>query len=246
MRFLILSLVFAANLSFADTFVAHCRDRAPDLIPTADGGCDGPVAEMIEKAMTQIGHDVDWKVVPWARTINVAETGGVDIIPRHSMNSEREAFLNPILYGYQTRDVYFVISPKSNIQIASADDLLQHRIGALRGSYYSKTFNDNDKIKKKLYNHTDQIIQALEMGRIEVAIASSAHGIDELMAINGTKKAQFVDTFYNGRFISVPKRSPMHRHAEALNKTIQEMRSKGEIDAIYKKYNLTPIIQKAE
>ncbi|MCL9780683.1 transporter substrate-binding domain-containing protein [Vibrio sp. S4M6] len=243
MRLLLLSLVFIVNIANAETFVAHCRDRAPELVPTADGGCEGPIAEIIEVAVGKLGHNVDWKTAPWARTIKVAETGGVDIVPRHSMNEERKAFLHPTLYGYQTRNVYYVISPKSTVEIKSMDDLSGLKIGALRGSYYSKNFNENNALTKKLYKDTDQIVQVLGAGRVDVAITSSSHGIDQLMAIPGVRKAEYIDTFYNGRFISIPKQSSMAKYHPEFIKVVNDMRTNGEIDSIFEKYNLKPLVQ---
>ncbi|SIO33410.1 ABC transporter substrate-binding protein [Salinivibrio sp. ES.052] len=243
MRYLLLALILVAVPATADTFRAHCRDRAPELIPT-ETGCEGPVAEVITVALEKMGHTPDWSTVPWARTINVAEVGEVDIIPRHSMNNEREAFLNAVPYGYSIREVFYIIGPNVNQQINSFEELKQYRIGALRDSFYSDLFNNTEDLKRRYYNDTEQIIKVLENGRIDVAVTSSSHDIDKFTAVSAFTQANFVDRFYNGRYISIPKKSPVANYFPEFERTIQQMVASGEVSAIFEKYGQTPPEQK--
>ncbi|CAH0536843.1 substrate-binding periplasmic protein [Vibrio marisflavi] len=237
-----LTLLFS-NLANAETLVAHCRDRSPELIPTHNG-CSGPVAEIIDIASNRIGLEVSWITVPWARTIKVAEYGGVDIIPRHSMNQIREAFLNGVAYGYQKRNVYYMISPQTDVEVNDLSDLEGLKVGALRGSFYSENFANAQHFKKLFFNNTEQIIRMLNKGRIDVAVMSSNHHEEKFRAESGLRQARYVDVFYNGRYISMPIESPMVKHWPMLKEQIDEMRTDGDIEKIFKKYHIPPPEQK--
>ncbi|WP_375752006.1 substrate-binding periplasmic protein [Vibrio sp. HN007] len=243
MKYLLFALIMISASGYAETFRAHCRERAPELIPI-EGGCTGPVAEIVELAVQRIGHSVEWSHVPWARTINLAKIGTVDIIPRHSMNRDRERYLHAVAYGYSIREVYYMISPKKDIEVNTFDDLLKYRIGALRGSYYSDTFAKASNLQKDFFKHTPQIIQMLKSGRIDVAITSSNHDEEMFRGIKGVKQARYIEYFYNGRYLSIPKESRMSKYFDRLKKAIEEMIESGEIDAIFLQYGLSPPSQR--
>ncbi|MCL9780682.1 transporter substrate-binding domain-containing protein [Vibrio sp. S4M6] len=202
------------------------------------------MAEIIDIASSRIGLDVSWITVPWARTIKVAEYGGVDIIPRHSMNHEREAFLNAVVYGYQTRNVYYMMSPQLDTEINELSDLDGLKVGAIRGSFYSENFANAQHINKLYFNNTDQIIKMLKSNRIDVAITSSNHHEEKFRAETDLRQANYVDVFYNGRYISIPIKSPMAKYWPQFKEQIEVMRADGEVDKIFNKYSLPPPSQK--
>ena len=232
-----------SNVANAEIFVAQCRVRDPELIPTQNG-CSGPVAEIIDIASSRIGLDVSWITVPWARTIKVAEYGSVDIIPRHSMNNTREVFLNGVVYGYQKRNVYYIISPKLDVEINDFSDLEGLKVGALRGTFYSENFSNAQHINKLYFNNTEQIIKMLKKGRIDVAVMSSNHHEEKFRAESDLRQASYVDVFYNERYISIPIKSPMVKYWPKFQEQIEAMRTDGEIEKIFNKYHLPPPSQK--
>ena len=239
MKLLLACFLFFINAAYAETFIAHCRDRPPELVPT-NPGCSGPIADIIEIAVGKLGHQVEWHLVPWIRTIKIAEHGEVDIIPRHSMNDKRRTFLYPATYGYETRNVYYMVHSDSQTKIERFDDLIGLTIGARRGSFYSKTFNESTDLTKRFYNSDEQLLLLLKAKRIDVAIVSSGQNEDTYRNEPEVRQAKYVDTFYNGRYISISKKSPMAKYQAEFIAIIDEMRASGEVGEIFKKYNLPP------
>lgn len=241
--FTILVLLCFSFPVLSDVFTGHCRDREPDLV--ADGKtCTGPVAELIETALKRIGHTVSWSEVPWKRSIEQAKNGKVDILPRHSMKPEREAFLHAVAYGYKIRKIYFMISPLKDIAIENFADLEGLKIGALRGSFYSDQFDQASNLIKKEMTSNDQIVKMLESGRLDVGLTSSAHEEEKFRALEGVKEAKYKDAFLNSRNISIPKASPMAKHFDAFAAEINKMAAAGEVDSIFSKYNVKAPAQK--
>ncbi|CAH0537591.1 substrate-binding periplasmic protein [Vibrio marisflavi] len=245
MRLVFCALFFVASFVKAETFVAHCRDRPPELVPT-NPGCSGPIAEIIETAVGKLGHEVEWHLVPWIRTIKIAEYGDVDIIPRHSMNDKRSEFLYPATYGYETCNVYYMVNSDSQIKIERFEDLVGLIVGARRGSFYSKTFNESTELTKRFYNSDEQLLLLLKAQRIDVAIVSSGQNEETYRNEPIIHQVKYIDTFYNGRHISIPKKSPMAKYQAEFIQIIDEMRTSGEVNAIFQKYNVPPPVQYKE
>lgn len=241
-HFAFISLTLAFG-SLADTLNGHCRNREPDLL-AQDNHCIGPVPEIIETALKRLGHEVLWSEVPWKRSIEMAKLGMVDILPRHSMNKEREGFLHAIAYGYKVRKIFYMISPKITIKVNTLNDLASYKVGMLRGSFYCENFSKASYLTKIPYGSNDQIIRLLDSGRLDAAITSSAHEMDKFRALKGIKQAAYSDTFFNSRNISIPTLSPMAKHLPSLRAEILKIIQSNEIDSIFSKYHILAPTQK--
>ncbi|MBF4376182.1 MULTISPECIES: substrate-binding periplasmic protein [Vibrio] len=241
-----LSLFMSAPLLANVTWEGHCRDRKPYLY-FENGECKGPGGDVINQVILKLGHKVHWTKVPWARTIGVAPQGGVDLIPLHSMDEEREQFLHPLLMGYGEREVFYFTRTNSDIDANSFDEIVSRGfvIGALNGSFYSDQFNQNtDKLKISFVTSVEQIINMLEASRIDLAITSEQHGLNLFENDPKLKKISYKNIYLNGRFFSVPKRSANYQYIDQLENILTEMRRSGEITRIYESYNLEAPIQK--
>ena len=238
-----LLLLLLCFKSFADTFLGHCRNREPDLLVQGQN-CKGPVPEMIEIALKRLGHTVVWSEVPWKRSIETAKKGMVDILPRHSMNEERKEFLHAITYGYKVRKIFYMISPKKDIYINALEDLVPYTVGMLRGSFYSENFAKASHLTKESFGSNDQMIRLLESGRLDVAITSSAHELEKFIDLKGIKQAAYSDSFFNSRNISIPAKSAMVKHFAAFRHEVEKVIHTGEINDIFKRYNIPPPTQK--
>ncbi len=235
-------LVFSCALS-ADNFRGHCRDRAPSM--EAQGTrCIGPVPEIIETALSRLGHTITWQKVPWKRSIETAKDGNVDILPRHSMTPEREGFLYAVPYGYKKRIIYLMITPDKEFDIKNFSELKGKKVGVIRGSFYSNLFDTDKGFFKKEMPDNEHVVKMLINGRIDIALTSSAHEEEKYRAIPNIKEATFKDVFFNSRNISIPKKSPMSKHFNKFAAQINKMISSGEASEIFKKFGVKPPAQK--
>ncbi|MGF1720697.1 transporter substrate-binding domain-containing protein [Vibrio kyushuensis] len=238
MKFIVGLLLFS-QYAFSEVLIAHCRDRPPELQITQDG-CGGPVAEMIELAVLRIGHEVKWVNVPWARTINTAKSGMVDIIPRHSISAERRKFLHAVSYGCQVRHVSFIVKLGSDIKIEDSNSLSSYRVGVIRGSFYSNSISKRQYSGLHAVDDNEQLISMLLNNRIDIAITSSDHGVEIFKAQEGLAELDYKEKFHNSRYISMPKQSDKSRYYSDFGIEILEMRLSGEVAKIFSKHNLPP------
>ncbi|MCL1088974.1 transporter substrate-binding domain-containing protein [Shewanella profunda] len=225
---------------------AHCRDRQP-VIYFEQGECKGPGAAVINEVFHRLGHRVNWAYVPWARTIKVAETGQVDLIPSHSMTTERESFLDPMLLGYDKRYVYYYALASQPTAVQEFNKLTPYIIGALRGTFYSAQFNENmDQLKVSFVNTNSQLINMLKAGRIDLAISSEQHEMHSFANDPMLKQMEYVDISKNGRYFSIPSRSPQYKYAEQVRQIVDKMRTSGEITRLFESYGVEPPLNISE
>jgi polar amino acid transport system substrate-binding protein len=233
------SLLFVVSSSalHAATFEVHCRDRSPELIPTRLA-CIGPVADIVELALKRIGHKVKWQHKTWDETIVMAETGKVDLLLRHSMSSERAQFLDEVAYGYEIRKVYYYLSPSFAGEVTTQAQLNPLRVGALEGSIYSAEFAENTQINKVEFSSTNELVEALEAGTVDAVVTSSAHDMDRINIVPLARRAAYIENFYNGRYVSIPKESKRSKYFPAFEQAILDMAKSGEVTSIFEQYGL--------
>ncbi|MDX1451636.1 MAG: transporter substrate-binding domain-containing protein [Oleiphilaceae bacterium] len=224
-------------LCWSDAFIVHCRERVPELIPVEDG-CIGPVPDLIQRAMDRLGVTFRWQHIPWKRSLELARIGQVDLLPRHSMTEERSRFLMAINYGTQVREIIYFLAPHQTNKVEQFSDLKALRVGALSGSFYSHEFNNALELNKTFVNRTEQLLDMLMAGRLDVAVTSASHELDLFEATPLLRRAKYVERFENARYISIPKNSRLANRYVDLVKVIGDMRRSGEIKAIYEQYGL--------
>ncbi|EGM68538.1 substrate-binding periplasmic protein [Shewanella sp. HN-41] len=221
---------------------AHCRDRHP-VIYFENEQCKGPGALVINQVINRLGHQINWSNVPWARTIKVAETGQVDLIPIHSMTSERSQFLHPMLLGYNRRYVHYYALSTSPIHVTHFEELKPYVIGAIRGTFYSHQFNNyKSQLKVTFVNNHQQLIKMLKAGRIDLAITSELNELHTFAGNAQFKAMDYTDISLNGRFFSIPRQSPLHKYAKQVELIVDDMRSSGEITRLFESYDVDPPI----
>ncbi len=107
---LLFGLMLAATLTFAEEQIlkADFRYRPPEMI-IGGGTKSGPLKDIIEEAVEKIGYQIEWRTVPFVRSLKGLKKGITDIVPRTIRNKELEAFVNflgPV--GYQEKDIVFL------------------------------------------------------------------------------------------------------------------------------------------
>lgn len=233
------SLAGTAQSALAENFVGHCRQRVPLLVP--DGReCRGPIPEMIERALHYAGHTITWHLYPWARSLHMARHGSLDILPMHSLDAERATFLLPILYGHRMRNIAYFTHVDSAVEVQTLEDLKRYRIGALRDSFYSNEFNGAAGLDVFYATHNDQLRTMLTYDRLDVAVTSSVHEIEQFRQDGNLRQLAYVDHFVNDRYFSIPRASDKAIHYEEIARQISLMRERGEIDAIFRSYGVAP------
>ncbi|MGI0117445.1 substrate-binding periplasmic protein [Zooshikella sp. RANM57] len=223
---------------------ADFRERPP-LMFLVNGKPGGPLVDVLNLVAKEGGYRISWRKSPFQRSIKDIKLGSVDIIPRVSLNEEREKFLHflgPV--GYRLANTLFLTEAALKAKISSYNNLYSLVVGAKRGSFYFEEFNNDDSLNKKLYGHYSAMARALSSGEVNVlAVIESDRKMQE-QELGGAMGSQYVYADYvhvrkEPVYFALSKKSPYANQKDALNSTIQSLISSGQIKAIYSRHNVT-------
>lgn len=219
-----------------------------------EGRFTGPVIDVISHIGEVENLDLVFREVPWPRSLMSAKLGQVDLLPRHSMNPDREKYLAPILLGFENRVVNYLLSPKLKSQVFEFNDLKPLVIGMLRGSFYGKELLKLNEDATIVYsNSIEQLLQMLSAGRVDVVpiqnLSWAENAFQKLSEQENIDKyviAEFKEEFLSGKYLSIPKRSGFLKRYHAINCTVFRMRKNKIMDSIYIRHGVLPFYQHFE
>lgn len=219
-----------------------------------DGRFDGPVIDVLNYIGELENLDLVFREVPWPRSLMNAKLGQVDLLPRHSMNPDREKYLAPILLGFENRVVNYLLSPKLKVQVFEFNDLKPLVIGMLRGSFYGKELLKLNEDATIVYtNSIEQLLQMLSAGRVDVVpiqnLSWAENAYQKLSEQENIEKyviADFKEEFLSGKYLSIPKRSKFFKRYHSINCTVFRMRKNKIMDSIYIRHGVLPFYQHFE
>jgi len=247
-----ISVLLLAFTSFAEPVKIDLRHRPPEM-SVVDDDYSGPIIDIIKLLLEDANLQPQWLTVPWARTLLRAKLGQVDIIPRHSMTADREAYLLPMLIGYEQRTIHYLVAPtvKNVAQYQSPKEFGSLIFGLLRGSYYGPYVKSIDSnISTVFTNDINQLMSLLLTGRIDIMpiqnLKWAEAAFDKVKDKHPGKHYQitsFKESFISGKYFSIPKTSPLTVHYHQLNCKLFKLRNAGTIDKLYQEYLIPTYIQ---
>jgi polar amino acid transport system substrate-binding protein len=246
-KLLALFLLFNSSI-LGDVLQIDLQDRRPEVYQK-DGKNFGPVVEIAKDLMKTSGHIPDFHWIPWVRSLSKAKSGESVLLARHSITNERREFLLPIPYGFEIRRVFFFKNKKSKFNIEKYEDLLGHSIGLRNGSYYSPRFSSDDNLNKVKVKKDTLLIGMLQRERIDLVVSNSIIQFKEKVKAAGLnydkdfEPVKFKDTFPNGRYFSVPKKSKYAKYYKELSCAMYKLRKSGKISYYFKKHGLQQLVQ---
>lgn len=247
MKYFLLSLLFI-NSALAETITINLQDRRPEVY-IKDSKNFGPIVDIANELMQKTKNRPYFEWVPWSRTLAQAQGKASILLTRHSMIPERRSFLMPIPYGQETRSVYFMKNKKSKFKVVKYEELLGHTIGYRNKSYYSPRFSSDNNLTKVTVKRDELLVKLLHRKRLDIVITNSIVQFKEMVKATGLsyeknfEPLEFKDTFYNGRYFSIPMNSKLAKKYDELNCAMFEMRKSGRINHYFKSHNLDELIQ---
>jgi len=93
-------------------------------------------------------------------------------------------------------------------------------------------------------NNSEQLTSMLSHSRIDLVVVSEAQGhMSDFIKNPIFKQLDYIETFLNGRYFSIPKHSPLSKFYIDINNEVNNMRKNNEITKIFSQYNLEAPIQ---
>ncbi len=229
--------------SINEVMSADFRHRPPEMV--VDGNLfSGPLKHVIEEALNRMGISIQWTLTPFANSLVRLQEGYVDIVPRAIKTKERESsthFLGPL--GYFEKDIFFLVRKDQENSIRQYSDLKRYRIGLKKGTHYFDEFQDDRTITKIESTDDDNMSHMFIKGRFDAMIILDPHPIVEALHQRGFTNFAFAKYRHKNRldvYYALSKKSRLAHLAPQINGVLQEMLKNGEIDEIFKLYNMVP------
>ena len=224
--------------------IGDVRLRPPEMtIDEKTGAVSGPLLEVMDEAARSIGYTVQWRSMPFPRSLEQLKTGESDVVPRLVMTEDRKEFaeyLGPI--GVQPTDIEFLVKPGKEHSLKSYADLKNLTVGVKRKTAYFERFDKDASIKRAEALDDMNLAQMFDMGRFDVMIVLDKPAIEKILGARNISYswAEYKEPLKLGIFYGMAKTSKHAAIAKPLSDALKAMARSGRVAEIYKKYNVTP------
>ena len=226
-------------------------DDAPYSFRGAEGVIQGISVDLARTVLTQMGCQLKWVEMPWARALLELEQGRLDILPGALRKPEREAFAHFSRPVNRSPNVLFVhVSAAEKYRPTQLSDLIatDFRLGTQIGVSYGAEFDalmKNPDFKSRVTPLTLRrgAWQMMEKNRIDGLIADEMTGLLELQQLGLSHLVAKTRIVVSGEpaLIAFSKKSVdanfVHRFNTAFNAVLEDGRYKD----IVQKYLPCPV-----
>ena len=228
------------------SFAAHAATITAAQDPWApfvqkDASSPGVSVEIIVEAFKTQGHTVDFKIMPWSRSLEEVKAGRVDVLVATWYTEDRTSYLK---YSdpYLENSLKFIKRSGDSFEYNGIDSLKGKTVGIVRNYGYGDEFLNAKTFKKPESNDFVSNAKKLTAKRIDLTLE------DELVAKSTLSNAgmNLSDFAFTNNALSV---NPLHvtmglanpNHSEyinAFNKGLAEIKSNGTFDKILARYGI--------
>jgi len=171
----LLAASLGPNLASADQIRIGAINYPPYVIVEDDGTVSGSVPEMLEAAFAAAGDDVVFEVLPFARTISLAETGSIDAAAILNPTSSEVLLLSDRSVG--TLNQVFFVRKDSDWRYDGIASLSDQTVATVAGYDYTtmspeyQTYLDTEPTVVSVSSSDDylpRIARMIQSGRIDL------------------------------------------------------------------------------
>ncbi|MDR3440503.1 transporter substrate-binding domain-containing protein [Telmatospirillum sp.] len=239
---LILPIALACRAACADTLVLAAADSRPTAFLT-DGKPTGILVDLVTEAYRRAGHSVDIKLMPWARCLEEAKTGGVDGIFSSFKLPEREEFLAFPKEALTTQVISFFARQDSTLTFdGNLSPLKDTMIGVITGTSYGATFDT--AVKNKTLQNIDPTntvesnLKKLAAGRVALIPSYNYVALDMAKNLNLLSQIKELSPPLQSMpsYLAFTKVRDLKKMSEAFDTALISMKQDGTYDRIVAKY----------
>jgi polar amino acid transport system substrate-binding protein len=236
------------------SFSAFSQERFPDTLLFVDEpaigyeegesgelSTGGMAFDLLAELFGRLGAKVETRLFPWSRVLKTAELGKADGVPLLMKSAERELYLTYTIPIVENMELFYYLPEKlGTFAWQDYRDLQGIRIGLVRGYTYGPEFLAAIELYQlNIFYSVDseQLLDLLLAKRLDVLLGDSSM-MAPLLSGRGLTDTVAAATKPVSRYhwyMGISKRSPLIRHIERINKTLQEMKDDGTMREIFKR-----------
>lgn len=241
-----LSLAAAGSASAGETI----RLRADAYCPiNCDPGSDlpGTMIEIAKAIFEPQGISIDYKLLPWSRTLSDVREGAIDGAVGANAEDARD-FIYPKTALARSQNM--VVSLKTRgLKIATAADFKGHLLGVVRDYSYETKLDEYIKDRSadataiKVFSGDDvqkQMVRVLQAGRIDAFVEDESimtYTLSKLDKVDDVTMSPYGDPV--DAFIAFSPKAPnAKKWADMMDEGMKGLRSSGRLKAILARYGL--------
>lgn len=212
----------------------------------------GYMIETLQAIFEPLGHQINYRLMPWERSIKMVEKGSFDCVVG-VIKSESPSLIYPnSVFGLDAS--HFYVHVDSDWTYQGIESLKGQRVGVIGGYEYGGAFDrfvdENPKSIKviKSSNALERFVQLLSLKRVDVYIETPAvmqaklQEMDMRATIKDAGKydeSQTDPEENNLYFACTPQKETSKTYVQQFDDGLKKLRESGELQRILEKYGMT-------
>lgn len=219
----------------------------PPFEIVADGNFSGPGTETVIEVFNRLGYDYEIQDLPWARMLEMMQSGDLDIITDVYITAERSEYLTYSKIPYGTFPQTFFTLKSSGIKFdGNLDSIKDYTIGITRGYAYGEMFDaalKNGEIKYDESDTATNLFDKLANSRVDIVADTSYTGNAMIKELNKENEIIMLEPYFDSLFsyIAVSKANNLDALQAEYDSTLREVIADGTLTKIFEKYDMGEI-----
>lgn len=238
-------MIFTTGLATAATITVRA-DSWPPYNDEPKSSKPGYMIEIIEEIFSSQGHEIDYQLMPWPRSLDSVRKGNYDAVvgtdPAESPDFVYPA--NPLGVSHNG----FYVKKGSTWKYAGIDSLKQVRLGIIDGYGYTPALDKyiEENKGRKIFAATGdaalpQLLKMLKAGRLDVVLENSSvmsHNLQENQLTNDIINAGLAEQKLDIFMAFSPAKESSKEYRRIFDEGLVELRDNGKLRKILSRYGL--------
>jgi polar amino acid transport system substrate-binding protein len=213
----------------------------PQQWKNSEGKMVGTDAEFLNTAIENMGCKAKYIELPWSRTLNLVESGEIDIAIGAKVTEERKKFAH-YSPSYKSIEHSLWVLKDSKISLKIKDFLDKgYSLGIMLGWGYPPKVADlinQDKYQKQIHrvSSTDQLIRILDTGRMKGIIFNPSSLDEGIKRLKITSKFSKIDTSHERLHFLFSKKSSNLNKLASFSSEIEKLNKSKLFEKLKAKY----------
>lgn len=238
--FTTLGMLIALNVAVADTISIRADEWYP-VNGEPGSEKEGFMIEIAKAVFEKAGHTVNYKVLPWERSIDEVRKGKYNCVVGAAVGDAEDFAFPSVPMGMSSTNFYKKTGKA--IAVSDIDSLKGLKIGAITGYSYGDDLDQFFESSSNVQfiggnNSLENNIKKLLAGRIDLVVESPMIMNDKLKEMNAVNKVENAGSYGEYDPLYVACNTQSQKYVDLLSQGVQEMMDNGELEVILNKYSI--------